>query len=366
MAIDPSIPLQARGVQLDNPLDTVSKLMTVKQLAMQNQASERQMADDRAIRDIFSRNVKIGANGKPELDRNTALSELYRVNPAKAIDYQKMFQNQDLEQLAATTKAAKEIAWSIYDDQSYQAARQRAIQMGLPNAEKIPEQYMPGFVKNWQMSLLDGEKQLEQMNKNREFGLKDRELGLKHQEIASKNAEKGAKQTNAMTIATELRKERSGLPVTKATQEISAAYNKIQNAAKSPSPAGDMSLIFGYMKILDPGSTVREGEYATAQNATNVPAQTLNLYNRIISGERLNPQQREDFMKQAGGLYRAQLALQRQVDSHYAGYAQKSGIDPRDVLVNFEANNPDASSKPPTVIQNGHTYTLNPQTGEYE
>lgn len=43
MPIDASIPLQARGVQLDNPLDVQAKVMTLRQLAGQQQAQQLQM-----------------------------------------------------------------------------------------------------------------------------------------------------------------------------------------------------------------------------------------------------------------------------------------------------------------------------------
>ena len=42
-----------------------------------------------------------------------------------------------------------------------------------------------------------------------------------------------------------------------------------------PDAAGDMALIFSYMKMLDPNSTVREGEYATAQDAGSIPHASL-------------------------------------------------------------------------------------------
>ena len=56
-----------------------------------------------------------------------------------------------------------------------------------------------------------------------------------------------------------------------------------------------ISLIFGFMKMLDPGSVVREGEFATAQNAASIPDRIRNAYNRALEGTRLNPQQREMF-----------------------------------------------------------------------
>lgn len=88
---------------------------------------------------------------------------------------------------------------------------------------------------------------------------------------------------------------------TKPFQEVKSAYGRVLSSEDSA--VGDLSLIFGYMKMLDPGSVVREGEFATAQNAAGVPERVQNIYNRIISGERLNASQRDSFKGQAKKLY---------------------------------------------------------------
>jgi len=80
---------------------------------------------------------------------------------------------------------------------------------------------------------------------------------------------------------------------------VKVSYDTISLAAENPSAAGDLSLIFQYMKVLDPGSTVREGEFANAQNAAGVPARIRNLFNNWAEGQRLNDDQRQDFVKQA-------------------------------------------------------------------
>ena len=50
------------------------------------------------------------------------------------------------------------------------------------------------------------------------------------------------------------------------------AYGRIHAAKDAPpSGASDIALLYGYMKVLDPGSTVREGEFATASNAGGIP-----------------------------------------------------------------------------------------------
>jgi len=89
---------------------------------------------------------------------------------------------------------------------------------------------------------------------------------------------------------------------TKGYQEAKSAYGRI--LASEDSAVGDLALIFGYMKMLDPGSVVREGEFATAQNAAGVPDRILNLYNKTLSGQRLNANQRQSFKGQAEKLYK--------------------------------------------------------------
>lgn len=128
-----------------------------------------------------------------------------------------------------------------------------------------------------------------------------------------------------------LRKEFVG--ATKDFGQVRDAYGRIQASAKDPSPAGDLALIFNYMKVLDPGSTVREGEFATAQNSTGVPEQIINLYNRVKSGERLNPTQRADFVNRAGQLFNKQQEIYKTTVNNYSGLATRFGFDPSLVVI---------------------------------
>ncbi len=82
-------------------------------------------------------------------------------------------------------------------------------------------------------------------------------------------------------------------------KNVVISYNTISSAAENPSAAGDLSLIFQYMKVLDPGSTVREGEFANAQNAAGVPDRIRNMFNNWSKGQRLDEKQRQDFITQA-------------------------------------------------------------------
>ena len=56
------------------------------------------------------------------------------------------------------------------------------------------------------------------------------------------------------------------------------------------------------MKALDPTSVVREGEFALAEQAAGVDDRVLNIYNKLIEGERLPPKQMDQFIETAQGL----------------------------------------------------------------
>lgn len=152
--------------------------------------------------------------------------------------------------------------------------------------------------------------------------------------LASAKASADNKQSLAAVANTDkLRNYRDSHDITKKTNAIEQAYQGIQAAAQNPSAAGDLSLIFQYMKILDPGSTVREGEFANAQNATGVPEQVVNMYNRVKSGERLADTQRKDFLSQAGNLRNQQRGIQEQLDKQVRTLAEKRGMSTDDVIL---------------------------------
>jgi hypothetical protein len=115
------------------------------------------------------------------------------------------------------------------------------------------------------------------------------------------------------------------------------AYAKLRTAADNPSAAGDVALISGYMKMIDPSSVVREGEYATAANAAGIPEQIRGYWNRLINGERLTPDQRADFARQGHGMFNEALQAQDQLQSTYRGIASRMApnVLPDDAVPDF-------------------------------
>ncbi len=311
-------------------------------VSMRELANQRQK--EKAIEEAYKSSIVTNPDGSTSLDQRKTLSSLAKVDPQSFLNAQAKFNEDAVTKQKLNYEKVKQFT-EYLGNASDTVRKNPAMYQDLLTDAKyrgydismMPPQYGPEAQRKLDFlfgQALTAREKLENQFKQKEIDLKKGELDFKKSELA------GKKQKDAGELASNLRKERSGLPTTKATQEISAAYNKIQTAAKNPSAAGDMSLIFGYMKILDPGSTVREGEYATAEQARGVDSKVVGLYNRILNGERLTPDQRKDFMNQAGGLYKSQLSIQKQIDSQFTDLAKKSGADPKDVILNFEANNP--------------------------
>lgn len=133
---------------------------------------------------------------------------------------------------------------------------------------------------------------------------------------------------------------------TKGYQEVKAAYGRVK--ASEDSAVGDLSLIFGYMKMLDPGSVVREGEFATAQNAAGVPERIQNIYNKVISGERLNAGQRKAFKGQAEKLYQSAAEGEKTVRTGITRMANGYGLNTANIFY-------EAAETPPGQIPPGNS-----------
>lgn len=154
--------------------------------------------------------------------------------------------------------------------------------------------------------------------------------------------------------------------------KIRDAYTKVREASKNPNAASDIALIFSYMRILDPDSVVREGEFATAEKARGVPDTVRNLYNKAINGERLNNDQRAKFVGEAKKVYDAQRKSQDKLDKTYRGLAQRYGLNAENIVQDFSLEDPaanlpqagsaggswDESAPPKETLKEGHITTF--------
>ena len=135
----------------------------------------------------------------------------------------------------------------------------------------------------------------------------------------------------------------------KRTEDLSAAernFSVIETSASDNSGAGDIALVTSFMKMLDPGSVVRETEFATAANAGGLLARLGTIANKVENGQFLTPQQRTDFQRLANKYLTAAREQEGRVQQSYQRIVDNYGLDPVNV---FGARAVTADASPNTV-----------------
>jgi hypothetical protein len=150
---------------------------------------------------------------------------------------------------------------------------------------------------------------------------------------------------------------------TKGYQDVKSAYGRILAVSDPKTPdeeaPADLALVFNFMKMQDPGSTVNSGEFANAQNAAGVPDRIKNLYNNLITGGRLNPTQRKAFRGQAENLFKVSGQQEDTVRKGIGRIAKGYGLNTENIFYTSTEVAPTALNAPSgnSVTVNGKTYT---------
>jgi hypothetical protein len=134
----------------------------------------------------------------------------------------------------------------------------------------------------------------------------------------------------------EFRTMYSTSPIVKSFNESQTNINKVIEGASRDDPAGDYGVIFGFLKILDPGSTVREGEFATVENSRGVSESVRALYNKVKEGDRLSPEQRRQFTEGAINGFQTQQASLDTYREQIGDIAKKKGIDQENIFIDSD------------------------------
>nr|CAK32574.1 structural protein [uncultured organism] len=113
------------------------------------------------------------------------------------------------------------------------------------------------------------------------------------------------------------------------------SFNRVVASTQDPSAAGDLALIFNYMKILDPGSVVRESEFAQAAAAGSWGQRLQAAADRFLAGKRLSDDMRADFAERAELLMQAQLRTHLLLEATFRDLALRAGFDPDDVALDY-------------------------------
>jgi len=134
------------------------------------------------------------------------------------------------------------------------------------------------------------------------------------------------------------------------------AKNRLDNIDKTG--AGDMTLVFQFMKMLDPGSTVREGEFATASNSGGVPSAIQGLYNKALGEGTIGTKARSEILGQANKIFEAAAVQHDKAATTFAGIAKRYKLDPDNVVIDLS---PTGKAPTSSVSPGGFKFSVRPK-----
>lgn len=120
----------------------------------------------------------------------------------------------------------------------------------------------------------------------RDWQLEQKRAGATNVSVPINTGQRGL--DNTLKLRGDFRSE----PVYKAHQEMQSAYGQIKQSLSAASPAGDLAGATKLMKLLDPGSVVRESELGMAMAASGALDRLTNYASMIVNGTKLTPDQR--------------------------------------------------------------------------
>lgn len=223
----------------------------------------------------------------------------------------------------------------------------------LPQARTEKERQLVSDSMATIMAIAEGDRA------ERKLGLDETKTGLEINSLLSKLGSGGRDTKDLFADTKKLRDEFVKLGGEFIEQRD--AYGRVVASAKEASAAGDLAMVFNFMKVLDPGSTVREGEFANAAKAAGLGERFIAAANKIDSGQILSEKQRADFLDRAGKLFNTAEVQHNKLRTTYSTLAEKSQLPVDQVVIDLGFVKDGQASSP-----SGKVLVFNPATGRLE
>ncbi len=376
MPLDPSI---YRNIQQIDPMG-----------AMENGMRMSDMIDQRKIR---QQDMQKQQQLDAAYDSRLSGSDFAGLGQ-KGYAAQKEMKDQDLQQLMKQTQIAGQLAGSVSDQNSYTSFLNEGYKHGLFNPGELPDQYDPNVVKSVQMKSLEFKDHLDQQWKQKGFGLeqkkfgasrddaergfelKERELDIQKSKAEKEAAGEGMKMTEAQSkalgfgrramLADQMLKQVMNDPNADVTSLKTQVRSNLPKWAGGITDEREQALMGSKLAFV--ASVLRK------ESGAAVTPQEFDTYNRMYFpqvGDKPDTLAQKDSLRAnfidterltAGPAWKDPIPLPAQGQQDQVAQTGMFGMKTANA-----APAPGATpQKPQTVIQNGYTYTLNPQTGQYE
>ena len=117
-------------------------------------------------------------------------------------------------------------------------------------------------------------------------------------------------------------------PTFKLYQDVRNGFQNVRIGAETDSGQGDLAIINGMAKILDPNSTVMSGEARNVETAQGELERWFNSPQRFFQGDRLTPENRQRFLRLAHAMATEKLTTaQGELKTVYGPLAKEGNID---------------------------------------
>jgi len=135
-----------------------------------------------------------------------------------------------------------------------------------------------------------------------------------------------------------IRKELEANNTLKEFRDSRAALAGIETtlSAEKPSGEADLAAIYQFVKILDPGSVVRESEIKLSQSAIPAVKRFAMLYHRLATGQQLTPEARQGYLRVARDLTAAKERSAKAALAPYAAMVNDMELPEEQVFGDYE------------------------------
>ena len=144
-----------------------------------------------------------------------------------------------------------------------------------------------------------------------------------------------------------------GEPIYKDYSDMQSAFGQVVSSLSAGTPIGDVAGATKIMKLLDPGSVVRESELAIAMAASGRMDRLQNYFSNMLSGQKLTPTQRDDFKALANELYAAAGDAYNKKRNEYRGFGEAYNFKNLDTALGAPATIPSVMRTRPGASPGG-------------
>lgn len=366
MATDANILMGYRAPKFTTPQELYAQLAQFDQNELANRMGNMKMQEYEG--GVQERNALSSAYKQFGADPAANVKTLYQGGFGKQAQELQKAQVEEAKTKAATEKdqlanalskltLGAQLLSSAKDQASYDASRAEAQANGL-DVSRMPPQFDPAIVASKLQESQTIAQQLEQKWKAMSYSTPDANARLSAQTSRDNNrASVGASYANAAATreiakstrdaagmqrdqATEMKLADDYRAQSKGFKEVGDAYKTISATLdkSTTSAAATLAGATKFMKLLDPGSVVRESELGMALAATGVLDRATNYFNTLKYGKVLTPSQAADFKNITAQIYQAAQSQQKTIDGNYRKQAETYKLRPEMIIQDLGQN----------------------------